>query len=126
MTPEVIDILKQSLSEAPASYTVTGLLNYGRSAQTNPSASFGLREPHVQLFVNAYDELARMAHASGWVNSLADRIQSTGQAMDANYASFAAPGDKVNESFGDGLDKLRELKAEVDPSNVFRGLWKAE
>lgn len=125
MTPEVIDILQQSLSEAGASYTVTGLLNYGRSAQTN-STSFGLREPHVQLFVNAYDEPARMADASGWVNGLANRIQSTGQATEASYASFAAPGDKVNESFGDGLDKLRELKAEVDPSNVFRGLWKAE
>ncbi|OJJ84495.1 FAD-binding oxidoreductase [Aspergillus glaucus CBS 516.65] len=126
MTPEVIDILQQSLSEAGASYTVTGLLNYGRSAQTNSSASFGLREPHAQLFVNAYDELARMADASGWVNGLANRIQNTGQAMEASYASFAAPGDKVNESFGDGLDKLRELKAEIDPSNVFRGLWKAE
>lgn len=126
MTPEVIDILQQSLSEAGASYTVTGLLNYGRSAQTNSSTSFGLRKPHVQLFVNAYDEPARMADASGWVNGLANRIQSTGQAMEASYASFAAPEDKVNESFGDGLDKLRELKAEVDPSNVFRGLWKAE
>lgn len=126
MTPEVIDILQHSLSEAGASYTITGLLNYGRSAQTSPSASFGLREPHVQLFVNAYDEPARMAVASRWVNGLADQIQITGQAMEASYASFAAPGDKVNESFGDGLDKLRELKADVDPSNVFRGLWNAE
>lgn len=126
MTPEVIGILQQSLGEAPASYTVTGLLNYGRSTLANTSTSFGLREPHVQLFVNAYDEPARMADASGWVNGLADRIQSTGQAMEASYASFAAPGDKVSESFGDGLGKLRELKAEVDPSNVFRGLWNAE
>jgi len=126
MTPEIIEILQQSLSHTGASYTITGLLNYARSGQTNSATSFGLRGAHVQLFINACDEPERMADASGWVNGLADLIQSTGQAMEASYSSFAAPGDNVNESFGDGLDKLRELKAKVDPSNVFSGLWKAE
>lgn len=128
MTPKIIDILQQSLTNAQTSYTVTGLLNYGRSVQAKQPASFGLRAPHVQLFINACnDESVRMDDAFGWVNGLADQIQATEQAMDGSYASFAAPGDKVDESFGAGLDKLRELKGAVDPENVFRfGLWKTK
>lgn len=55
----------------------------------------------------------------GWVSSLADQIQATKQVVKGSYAGFAALGDKVVESFGAGLDKLRKLKGAVDPENVF-------
>lgn len=119
LTPEVISILEQSMNEAHQ-YTVTGLLNYGKGAQSNASSSFGLREPHVLFFINACEEAARMPEASGWVNGLADRIKATGQAMKPNYVSFATPEERVDESFGDNWAKLQELKGQVDPENLFQ------
>lgn len=118
LTPEIITILEKSL--ANTQYTVTGLLNYGQSAQANASSSFSLRQPHVQLFINACDEVAQMATASSWVNGLADQLKATGQTMKASYASFAAPEESVDDVFGAELAKLQELKDQVDPENVFQ------
>ena len=119
LTPEVISILDQSMSETHK-YTVTGLLNYGKGAQSNSSSSFGLREPHVLLFINACEEAARIPEASGWVNGLVDQIKATGQAMKSNYVNFATPEERVDESFGNNWMKLQELKGQVDPENVFQ------
>lgn len=118
MTPEIISILDRSL--ANTKYTVTGLLNYGQSAQANPSSSFSLRAPHVQLFINACDEAVQMPAASGWVNGLADQLKATGQTLKASYASFAAPEELADDLFGAELARLRELKGQVDPENVFQ------
>lgn len=116
LTPEIIDMLEISLSKK-SNYTVTGLLNYGRSAQANSDSAFSQRDPHVLLFVNAIDEAANMEAAANWVNGLADQLKVTDQAMQTSYASFAQPQERM---FGGDFERLAGLKERVDPHNVFR------
>ena len=61
-----------------------------------------------------------MPAASGWVNGLADQLKATGQTLKASYASFAAPEELADDLFGAELARLRELKGQVDPENVFQ------
>ncbi|XEU99854.1 hypothetical protein FSHL1_005141 [Fusarium sambucinum] len=105
--------------EADCSITCTIL--HGKAAQPNALSAFGTRRPHIMFHINAVtEEAAHEDVAIAWADHLVDGIEATGDSIGSTYVSFMESEKDPKGCYGENWDRLKAVKKEVDPNDVFR------
>jgi FAD/FMN-containing dehydrogenase len=73
------------------------------------------------LHINAVtEEAAQEGVAVAWSDQLVDGVEATGDSIGPTYVSFMGSGVDTRGCYGDSWDRLKAVKKEVDPNDVFR------
>ncbi|KAI6764212.1 hypothetical protein HG530_008001 [Fusarium avenaceum] len=116
---QLIDACEAIPQEADC--TVACTILHGKAARPNTSSAFGTRRPHIMLHINAVTETAAQEGiAIAWSDHLVDGVEATGDSIGPTYVSFMETGKDARGCYGDSWDRLRAVKKEVDPDDVFR------
>ncbi|KAH7417867.1 hypothetical protein BKA64DRAFT_612641 [Cadophora sp. MPI-SDFR-AT-0126] len=123
MTPAAVDILSSAVEKIPdgVQFGIGNFFVRGEAIEPRPDSSYRLREPYV--FVHALAPVldpARAEEAVKWPEGIHEKMEEEGL-IKANYLAILDEGLSVEKCFGkENFDRLRALKKEVDPENVFR------
>lgn len=122
---EMIDLAMENAERAPSPNTISSLWNMGRAVRAVPAdaTAFGDRSMGWMysadgVWADAADDAANIAWARESWNS-AERFGHQGRA----YLNFTGHGEDetlTRMTFGDGYEKLAQVKGKYDPGNMFR------
>ncbi|KAM0543064.1 hypothetical protein ACHAPJ_012513 [Fusarium lateritium] len=116
---QLIDACEAMPAEADCSITST--IVHGKAARPNAASSFGTRRPHIMFHINAVaNDPADEQIAVAWANRLVDDIGATGESIGPTYASFMEPGRDPAICYGANWGRLKAVKRDSDPDDVFR------
>ncbi|KAF5236413.1 hypothetical protein FAUST_6563 [Fusarium austroamericanum] len=116
---QLIGACESMPAEADCSITCTIL--HGKAAQANVLSAFGTRRPHIMFHINAVTEEAAHEHvAIAWADRLVDGVEATGDSIGSTYVSFMESDKDPKACYGENWERLKAVKKEVDPNDVFR------
>ena len=139
LTDSVANILMQ---HPPPNHTSSVIIHNARrrAVESNPDASFAVREEHTTfIFVGGTPAGTdgtgpEMRAAAAWADRMREGFNSKGLAIDWSYGHFEDPAriDIVKSYGAEGARRLRKVKGQYDPWNVFykgyprmRPAWKS-
>ena len=123
MTPVAVEILSSAVDKIPdgVHFGVGSFFVRGAAIEPRPESSYRLRESYV--FVHALaptSDPARIDEGVQWPEGIFSALEKEGL-VKANYVAILDEGLSVEECFGkENYERLKKLKKEVDPENVFR------
>ncbi|KAI5456771.1 hypothetical protein BGZ63DRAFT_428877 [Mariannaea sp. PMI_226] len=116
---QIIDVCEAMPDEASCTISVNIL--HGKAARPNAASSFGTRQPHIMLHINAVTEDAAAEPIGvAWADRVVDAVTSTGESIGPTYVSFMESVDDADKCFGDNWGRLKAVKKDADPGNVFK------
>lgn len=124
LSDEVIDIVVESLAQAPAGCGIAfDHYVHGEVCRVAPdSTAFELRTPgafHIPIF-SGWDDPAYEVASMTWTENTWRVLQPyTGGRMYANYMSIEG-GQAVKAAYGSNYARLRTIKTKYDPDNFLR------
>jgi len=124
LSDEVIDIVVESLAQAPAGCGIAfDHYVHGEVSRVAPdSTAFELRAPgafHIPIF-SGWDDPADAVASMTWVENTWKLLQPySGGRMYANYMSIEGE-QAVKSAYGSNYARLRTIKTKYDPDNFLR------
>ena len=81
---------------------------------------FVLREPHILLHINTCTTEDKMAEAAEWPEGIVRKLKEAGEVLPEGYVNFMGLDERTDGCFGENWERLKAVKKNVDPKNVFR------
>ncbi len=124
LTDDVVHAITSSFAAAPSPHTLITIDHvHGRALRVGPAdTAYGVRLPFV-LLINSNWDVGEDDHANMvWTRSLFTEITSADETAHPAYVNYLDRDDRqrIAPSYGGTLRRLREVKDEYDPHNVFR------
>jgi FAD/FMN-containing dehydrogenase len=125
MSPDAVDVIvdRTETITSPRSYTIAFQLGGAMARVDEVDTAYGARASGFDVNLNAVwlpEEAAHTATHVGWVRSLFDALEPMARGVYVNFLGDEGQ-DRVRSAYGaKTYDRLAELKARVDPTNLFR------
>ncbi|MFC6951800.1 FAD-binding oxidoreductase [Halorubellus litoreus] len=126
LADDAIETLVDALANAPTEQCELGVWHLGGAIADvdDDATAFGFRDPEFMLAVDAaWEDPDDDATAIEWARDTWTELRAQAATVDGFYPGFPGFVDDHDErarmAYGDNLDRLRDLKAEYDPENVF-------
>lgn len=123
LSPTAVRILLTAATKVPEGmqWGIGTFIVRGEAIKPQPTSSFVLRERFVFLHALApVPEKEKLLESIEWTNSILNQMKEAGL-IKANYLAIMGHDLSVGECFGqEKFERLKALKIEVDPGNVFK------
>jgi FAD/FMN-containing dehydrogenase len=119
---EAIETLLRFVATTPSPYTGVGLQQVTGAASrvASEATAFAHRARQYDfLILSQWDDPADSAENIGWTRQLFDAMSPHFRGVYVNNLGEEG-GDRVRDAYGCNYDRLRAIKAQYDPDNVFR------
>lgn len=118
-----IRIIKQVVMDLPSDESEIFFGHIGGAMTRVPSdaTAWPNRQPHFAVNIHTrWREAAQDARYMEWARQLHEALAP--HAMGSMYVNFIPEGDedRIRDAYGDNYDRLRKLKVQYDPMNLFR------
>ncbi|KAJ3482051.1 hypothetical protein NLG97_g7670 [Lecanicillium saksenae] len=127
-TPDVVDGLAEAAETCPSEGLMGGIYMHIVRAD-NPSCSAEVpdsvlpyRRPHMMLELLGFGKDPEAGEITAqWALNTRNRLADCKETVENTYLPLTAPEFlDLNKVYGDNLAALKEIKADVDPDNVFK------
>jgi FAD/FMN-containing dehydrogenase len=120
--PAMIEEAVGRYETAPPSTVIAFVQHGGAISRVRPDATaFSHRDAkHSVLVVGSWDDKSKAEENTQWVRGVWTRIESMTDGFYVNEMSHEDPERKVRANYGANYDRLARLKAQYDPTNLFR------
>lgn len=122
LTDEVLDLVVERTDAAPGDGDGVGIWSMGGAVGSGPDAAYAWADKEYLVVIEAaWEDHDNPAHLE-WAQETERQFRAAGG--EGSYAGYAGVEEADWESwpqkvFGDNHERLRELKAEYDPEDVF-------
>jgi FAD/FMN-containing dehydrogenase len=118
--------MAEALLAAPSEHSELGIWHLGGAIRDvdDEDTAFGFRDAEFMLTVDAaWEDGEADAENVAWAADVWETLRADPSTIDGSYPGFPGPvegEERTRMAYGEGLDRLAELKAEWDPENLFR------
>jgi len=124
LTDELLDAVCEAAASRPSSKTTLDIWPMGGAAMrvATGDTAFGTRRPHMIAFESTWTDGSDNDANIAWArDACASMSRFSAEGMYANFPGFVEEKvDAARAAYGENFDRLSQLKAKYDPTNLFR------